>query len=497
MATDYDVVVIGAGNAGLMGALTLAKKGAKVLLLERHNIPGGCATSFCRGRFEFEVSLHQLSGMGTAERPGPLRSILHSAGVLDKLQFVEMKDLYRVVYSGKLDITLPASKQGTISTLQERFPDEKNSIEKFFDFVYAFFTEVIGAFYLADPEISPQKYPLYFKYALVNTQTILDEYFNDPLLKLALSVYWTYMGIPPRHLPFSDMAALLFSYIEFKPFHIKGGSQMLSNALLESFRECGGTVRFNCAAERIIIKNGKVVAVKTSLGDEISTRCVLSNASAITTFVELLDEKDVPIEIFDQMRARTVGTSFFTVFLGIDCEPDKIGISETTNFVCNTDDADADYAQSKRLSCEKNSFLLSCYDVADPEFSPQGCCQVALVTMKYAEPWLRLPPSHYYDEKFRCAEQLLKRAEEVFPGITAAIEEMDIATPLTHMRYLSHPGGGAYGFDQYAKDSTLFVPPTPPIEGLYCAGSWYGSAGYQPTLTSGASAARAILKRLA
>ena len=62
---DYDVVVIGAGNGGLTSAVSLAGKGLKVLLLERHNIPGGCATSFVRGRFEFEVALHQLSGMGT------------------------------------------------------------------------------------------------------------------------------------------------------------------------------------------------------------------------------------------------------------------------------------------------------------------------------------------------------------------------------------------------------------------------------------------------
>lgn len=88
--TEYDVVVIGAGNGGFTGALTLAKAGRKVLLLERHNVPGGCGTSFVRGSFEFEVALHQLSGMGSDDRPGPLRSILGELGVLGKLEFVEM-----------------------------------------------------------------------------------------------------------------------------------------------------------------------------------------------------------------------------------------------------------------------------------------------------------------------------------------------------------------------------------------------------------------------
>jgi phytoene dehydrogenase-like protein len=53
---DYEAIVIGAGNGGLTAATALAQKGVKTLLLERHNIPGGSATSFCRGRFEFEVA---------------------------------------------------------------------------------------------------------------------------------------------------------------------------------------------------------------------------------------------------------------------------------------------------------------------------------------------------------------------------------------------------------------------------------------------------------
>jgi prolycopene isomerase len=97
----YDAVVIGAGNGGLTAAATLAKRGINVLLLERHNIPGGCATSFCRGRFEFEVALHQLSGLGTPEKPGPLRGILDHLGVSEQLEFVPMSDLYHIVVPGE------------------------------------------------------------------------------------------------------------------------------------------------------------------------------------------------------------------------------------------------------------------------------------------------------------------------------------------------------------------------------------------------------------
>lgn len=146
--SEYDVVVIGAGNGGLTAACSLAQRGMKTLLLERHNIPGGCATSFCRGRFEFEVALHQLSGLGTADKPGPLRFVLDNLGVLDRVEWVVMENLYRVLIPGQLDITLKADREAVITTLQEKFPDESDRIKDFFDLVYKFCLE-----FLACPEI--------------------------------------------------------------------------------------------------------------------------------------------------------------------------------------------------------------------------------------------------------------------------------------------------------------------------------------------------------
>lgn len=66
----YDAVVIGAGNSGIVAALELAQAGKKTLLIEKNNTSGGCSTSFVRGRFEFDATLHEFCDWGPDDNKG-------------------------------------------------------------------------------------------------------------------------------------------------------------------------------------------------------------------------------------------------------------------------------------------------------------------------------------------------------------------------------------------------------------------------------------------
>ena len=494
----YDVVVIGAGNGGLTAAATLAQSGVNVLLLERHNIPGGCATSFCRGRFEFEVALHQLSGLGTPEKPGLLRMALDKLGVMENLEFVELSDLYHVATPNGFRITLKTDRSENIAVLQEKFPHEKDAIDRYFDLMASYANDMIGAFIFRDPEPSREKYPNLYKYALRNSKEILDEYFSDPLLKAILSVYWGYLGVPPTRLAFAYLAMIFFQYMEFKPYHIKGGSQALSNAILNKFLSNGGTAQFNCGAKKIVVKDGRVNSVVTDHNDEIRTEYVVSNVSQVATYTQLIDPEDVPQSVSVEMKGRNLSTSAFTMFIGFDCEPEELGITESTNFLMDsTDISDGILGRMQTLNIDDELMVLSCYDIADADFSPPGTCQANVVTLKYGEPWLRIPPRQYHDVKFRCAESMLKRIEQIYPGAKKHIEEIEVGTPLTHMRYLGHPFGAIYGYEMLTKDSLFFQPGRySPIQGLFFAGGWSGDNGFEPTLRSGISAAKSIIRRL-
>ncbi|QEY32161.1 C-3',4' desaturase CrtD [Synechococcus sp. RSCCF101] len=58
-----DVVVVGAGIAGLTAAALLAKQGLRVVLLESHHQSGGCAGTFRRGPYVFDVGATQVAGL--------------------------------------------------------------------------------------------------------------------------------------------------------------------------------------------------------------------------------------------------------------------------------------------------------------------------------------------------------------------------------------------------------------------------------------------------
>ncbi|MEB3233991.1 MAG: C-3',4' desaturase CrtD [Cyanobacteriota bacterium] len=60
---QVDVAVVGAGIAGLTAAALLADAGLQVVLLEAHHQSGGCAGTFRRGPWTFDVGATQVAGL--------------------------------------------------------------------------------------------------------------------------------------------------------------------------------------------------------------------------------------------------------------------------------------------------------------------------------------------------------------------------------------------------------------------------------------------------
>ena len=76
--SDFDTIVIGSGAGGLTAALSLARVGQRVLVLEQHNLPGGWCHSFSLEGFLFSPGVHYIGQLHTR---GRLRRIYEGLGV--------------------------------------------------------------------------------------------------------------------------------------------------------------------------------------------------------------------------------------------------------------------------------------------------------------------------------------------------------------------------------------------------------------------------------
>ena len=133
---NYDVIVIGAGCGGLTAAACIAKEGKRVLILERHNAPGGFASSFVRGRFEFDVSLYQLCGFTDTAGLGDTRKIFDYLDISDKIKWTKIPDCYRLIskrsFDSAVDVTMPTGIDEFINTLENYVPGSKPSVTRLF-----------------------------------------------------------------------------------------------------------------------------------------------------------------------------------------------------------------------------------------------------------------------------------------------------------------------------------------------------------------------------
>lgn len=242
-------------------------------------------------------------------------------------------------------VAIPANRKEADRVLGESFPKEKENILRYFETVYQFHNQtnafmVMQAKSTGEPSefkkllvksVFAKKFPVLAKYAMCSTQVVLDEFFEDRELQLCLSAYWCFMGMPPERFPFSILARCTAIYIEDQPYYLRGGSQVISQALADKVREKGGMVSYNCGAKEILVKNKKAYGVIDDKGVEYTCDDIISGISPIDTYFKLIKKEEVPKSAKEYLAAYTVGISALTCFIGLDCTPEEIGYTDSFN----------------------------------------------------------------------------------------------------------------------------------------------------------------------
>ena len=494
----YNTVIIGGGLAGLTAGATLSKFGRKVLLIEQHHKPGGCATTFKRGDFIVEVGLHEMSGL---VENGNLRNIFKMLEVDKHVQFEKVPEFYGVVSEGE-DFVCPHGFDNVTQALLAKYPEEEKGIKKFIKLIRGIRKEAhsLPRSPLKRKLIYPLMPLLYPNLVMATKHTVgswLDKNIRSEEAKLDLVAHIAYWGDDPYTLSMFYFGLPFAGFIESGGHFIKGGSQMLSDHLAAFIQKNGGSVVLGKKAEKISTHNGKVTGVRfrdtfNKKGKSTTVTCdnVIANC-AIPTVPGMLDEPYANT-LKQKISSHPPSTSLLCMYLGFKQAVDEFGVKYYSNYIQGEDVKSLkDVHPNQKGDWSKRNFIFVDYNKIDSGLAPPDKAEGVICSVAYLKNWEGLSKEEYTAKKEEVAQILLGRLDEKFPGIRDSIEYYEVSTPKTIKRYTSNPGGAVYGFAQ-TKHLTAskrfrnnFLLPN-----LYFASAWaFPGGGFEGSITGGFLAA--------
>ena len=499
----YDVIVIGAGNGGLAAAVTILQGGKSCLVLEKHNIPGGFATSFVRGRFEFEASLHELNGMGQGSSTGSTYALFEELGVIDKIEWLQIKNAYRLIALEEgIDFTMPTGIDNIIEAAKTICEDGDKYMKRFIDMsinVADAMTYIGMSKGKPDMEVMKEKYMDYLKYGSYSVDKVFEMEGFPKKIQQIISAYWSYLGTRTADLNFAHYANMTYKYYLFGAVAPKYRSHEMSLAFEKRIHELGGDIFYNCEVSRILTDvNGDVEGVELTSGEKYMSRHVIANMSPHTVYGKMLDKKVVPEGALKLANFRKIAGRGITIFLGLNKSPEELGITDHSYFVYDTADSNVIYEKMKNLDSSAGQATV-CLNHVVPNCSPPGTTILYITSLYMDDVWAEVEEKDYFKKK----NEVARRFIEKFELATGAkkfghIEELAIATPVTYARYGGHPQGTIYGYESQPLDALMaraqMVNDDASIKGLrMCGGFGDRLLGYSSAYKSGLNEAKRTL----
>jgi len=494
---EYDVIVIGAGNAGLVSALTLQKKGKKVLILEKSKMAGGVSSSFKRGIFEFDISLSKLTNYGNEENKGEIFHLFDRLGISSKITMKELEYSFHIIDKEKKEsYTFPVGIDNFIEQMEAYVPNSKVSMITFFGLA----EEMRDAFnYYNEQQVKNTedlylKFPNFVQLAPCKTKEVLKKIgMPEKAIELLVAT-----SLPEKNEDenFVSFALHLENSIKFPSVIPTLTSHEISSVLEKEFLNMGGKINYFKEVEEIEVENKMVKKVKTKDKSYLCNH-VIANISPITVYCNLIKKEEVPKEAFGLQNSRDLGAKCITVYLGLNKSPKEIGLTKYQYIILNSLQSEKEF---KKMNQIKNGNLYATIRNNGVEVSSrEGTTEITLTSYFYGRDFEKeVNSSNYYEKKQEFAEFLIESFEaSTNTSIKEYIEEIEIATPVTFNRYTSHPFGVVKGFNEKGYDNFLSRYFTEEketfIKGLsFCGGFGSRASGYENTYLNGEEVANKV-----
>lgn len=499
----YDVVIIGGALAGMSAALQLQAKGVKdILILEKHNMPGGLATDYVRNGFEIEATLHEMMSIGQPGKRLKVGQFFDDMGV--DIDWLPVHECYRVALPNSgIDKTLHHDYDDSYTTVAKEVDEVcPGTYEKVHELMLLCRRVYDSMNYLSmNPMSKVQmllKHPDFVKTVGYSATEVINTFDLPKKAVEMLTPYWIYVGNRMDDLPFTIYAFLMADYFTGS-YVCRGFSHEMSMKMQRKVEENGAQFEFKQEVEKILVKDGKVYGVRTARGDEIHCDYVISGAYPNRVYSQMIEPlSEVPEGAIRMINGRRLSVVPVSVMMVIEGTPEENGITNYSTFSGTTMDTNKIWENYSNLTEPYNYITTICLNYANPNL-PEGYTQLSITALVPSQPFHDVKEEDYYDLKRRLANEMIESCIQITKvDFRPRITEIEVSTPMSIAHYVGAWKGNIYGFSHSMSDHVVarlgMKEAEHFIRGLEFAGSFSISGnGMGPQITNGRAAAKAVL----
>lgn len=487
----FDYIIIGAGMGGLSAGNFLAKYNKKVLILEKHNIPGGLITSFKRKGTQFDLGIESLYELKEGQT---IPQFLEFWGTTIEAE-KNTGDICCFIDGKRYDFHHDSLKEDFIAA----FPDNKDDVNRIFDINEKMYIEMNSGTEAPTPPYKMSlfelmkfginnfiKKPTFMKYGMKDASVVLDKLTANPLLRSAIYS----KGIFP-------MVYMAYAYrfnVIGKDYYPKGGMQAIPNASVESFTANGGSIKLNTEVIEILMENGKAIGVKTQNGDCYYGNNIISNASPHFTYDLLPDSLPAKNNMKKSIQTKEIFPPVCALFMSVK---DTYDFGSTS---CFSILSSSNYKDNYKNFTPENCPIEMIVYPQKPSDTNRALVALLPIPYEYHNYWetngKRQRGEAYYKLKNEVVDSVLSRLYSTLgTKFRDNLVLAELSTPITFERYTYSKHGSFMGWAIDSKNYGKFLKQKTNVPNLYLCGQWvFPGFGVAGVMASGYYLAKDLLK---